>query len=506
MSGALRHLRARELGLRATNDWSESLFSKLDKEPTQPNFERRGAIYNCEFSPSGSLLVSVGESGRFQLYAGTTGKVICDVPAHDDGIAVARWMNEHVFVTGGEDCVIRVWDARAVGPSRHIAKLRGHRAWVKSCEKLTESVILSSGFDGTVRLWDLNADNEADSGEGNVVYANAGLSRMRLSPGKDVLAVAFQHGFATGHLALVFDFDFRSFLARPRDLAALHCPPTALPRLLRSTVRHARAAAATAAAAAPAAPPAAAASAEAAPARRASKRARGPAGSGSGRRGAGAGAGGEERRGRVLAAACGARNRVEIVREHARGYVSSLAFDPSGRFLLARSDEGADLELAGPEPAPDAHGDGPGPSGAGAGDEGEEGDGVREVRVRRGVEGRATCAVYDMAGDLSPLHPAPRRPPQPDARAFPDRLLFEFADSDTYPDFIKEPCFSGCGRLVASPYANGVRLFSVARRQLALALLNRHESGALTVAFHPHLPLLASGGLDARLLLYSPRL
>jgi len=104
---------------------------------------------------------------------------------------------------------------------------------------------------------------------------------------------------------------------------------------------------------------------------------------------------------------------------------------------------------------------------------------------------------------------------------FPYRALFKFSDSASGSGFIKEPTFSCCGDFICSPYHRGVRMFDfkeglellqhrknekeLLQLPLLCPLISTHSAPVLTCRYHPFLPMLASGGLDAKINFYMPQ-
>jgi len=102
------------------------------------------------------------------------------------------------------------------------------------------------------------------------------------------------------------------------------------------------------------------------------------------------------------------------------------------------------------------------------------------------------------------------------ARIFPDRIIHLIPDSSSGMGYIKEPCFSSHEPyFICSPYYKGLRLFrlehqprsfslspSSLRPQQGWALLNTHQAPVLSCRYHPYFPMLASGGLDGKVVFY----
>lgn len=188
-------------------------------------------------------------------------------------------------------------------------------------------------------------------------------------------------------------------------------------------------------------------------------------------------------------------NRVEILWEPDQlGYSTSLQTSPCGRYLL-----------------------------------------TRRHMTRDGSE---ICCVFDMDQEatlieklrregtsaLTPEEEAVLYTPRGLARVFPNRLVHLIPDSSSGMGYIKEPCFSSHDPyFICSPYYKGLRLFrleelrgntqrnrtlpvlrhpSSLRPRRGWALLNTHHAPVLSCRYHPHYPMMASGGLDGKVVFY----
>ncbi|XP_043653470.1 DDB1- and CUL4-associated factor 10 homolog [Drosophila teissieri] len=105
------------------------------------------------------------------------------------------------------------------------------------------------------------------------------------------------------------------------------------------------------------------------------------------------------------------------------------------------------------------------------------------------------------------------------------KLLYYAAETNTKPGFIKEPGFSADGRVVCSPYGNGVRLLgysedccdypkcqafeevkSKPRKLVELARITEHQDVVLCAKFSPREPLLVTGCNGGEVTWYRPNL
>lgn len=73
---------------------------------------------------------------------------------------VARFLNASYLATGGDDNLVRIWDARRLtdtsGRPAPVRTLRGHADWIKNAEPVPGTgLLLSCGFDRSVLCWDV---------------------------------------------------------------------------------------------------------------------------------------------------------------------------------------------------------------------------------------------------------------------------------------------------------------------------------------------------------------
>lgn len=115
----------------------------------------------------------------------------------------------------------------------------------------------------------------------------------------------------------------------------------------------------------------------------------------------------------------------------------------------------------------------------------------------------------------------PRNVRRPNIKQNRRRMLYYAAEPNKGKGFIKELCFSSDGRLVCSPYGNGIRLLSFSKdcQELPYALpqngiaqrLNEvlvntehHSDIVVSTKFSPRAPICVSGCLRGELFWYQP--
>lgn len=106
----------------------------------------------------------------------------------------------------------------------------------------------------------------------------------------------------------------------------------------------------------------------------------------------------------------------------------------------------------------------------------------------------------------------------------PKKLMYYIQEPNKGKGFIKEPCFSSDGRIICSPYDNGVRLLGYSeicseyprhfqevhsikqtpRTLKVLKELTAHDDMVLSTKFSPREPLLVSGCKSGKIVWYHP--
>mmetsp|Transcript_9107 Transcript_9107/g.16386 ORF Transcript_9107/g.16386 Transcript_9107/m.16386 type:complete len:502 (-) Transcript_9107:694-2199(-) len=100
--------------------------------------------------------------------AGSSGKGHANVV-----LSVAMCEDSSLFVSGGLDRVIRIWDSRIPEPSSQVAVLRGHRGSVSGITfRGSSSEIVSASDDRTLKLWDVRTHAYIDTLYGHAAEVN----------------------------------------------------------------------------------------------------------------------------------------------------------------------------------------------------------------------------------------------------------------------------------------------------------------------------------------------
>lgn len=145
-----------------------------------------------------SLAVVADNDGAVSLWNLKTRTEVLSVNAHQGATMTACFLDEKAarFASGGEDGVIRIWNAIT---GNQVSELAGHTDTIRALAVQRElNILFSSSEDGTVRAWDLNHDGrplvELSNGQ-FPVPRDAGWARtLAISPNGSILAAGFRSG------------------------------------------------------------------------------------------------------------------------------------------------------------------------------------------------------------------------------------------------------------------------------------------------------------------------
>ncbi|XP_074134121.1 DDB1- and CUL4-associated factor 10-like [Sminthopsis crassicaudata] len=172
------------------------------------NTRTHGAIFNLEYSPSGSVLTAASELNEVLLFDPISSKHIRTLSdAHNDCVNNIRFLDDKLFATCSDDSTVALWDLRKLNSK--VCTLHGHTSWVKNIEyDVSTRLLVTSGFDGNVIIWDTNLCTE-DGCPHKTFFHTRFLMRMRLAPDCSKMLLST----SSGYLLIVHDLDF----AKPLD-------------------------------------------------------------------------------------------------------------------------------------------------------------------------------------------------------------------------------------------------------------------------------------------------
>mmetsp|Transcript_941 Transcript_941/g.2667 ORF Transcript_941/g.2667 Transcript_941/m.2667 type:complete len:588 (-) Transcript_941:66-1829(-) len=131
---------------------------------------RAFGVWCAKFSAGGSELLAGTNDESIAVYDVERKALLHKVPAHDDDInAVAfadKRFKSHVFLSGSDDRLIKVWDRRTLGgaAARPVGVLPGHTEGITSLASKGDGLyVLSNSKDQSAKLWDLRRMADWDS-------------------------------------------------------------------------------------------------------------------------------------------------------------------------------------------------------------------------------------------------------------------------------------------------------------------------------------------------------
>jgi WD repeat-containing protein 23 len=88
------------------------------------------------------------------------------VLVHADDVNAVRWLDEGstCFLTGSDDCLVKLWDTRALARGQPVTVFAGHMGGVTCVDSMRDGIhLLSQAKDQSIRLWDLRVGGEPNA-------------------------------------------------------------------------------------------------------------------------------------------------------------------------------------------------------------------------------------------------------------------------------------------------------------------------------------------------------
>jgi WD40 repeat protein len=121
----------------------------------------KGGVLGCAFSPDGNLVVSASDDRTLNVWDAVGGRQLTTLEGHTDAVRGCAFSPDGRFiVSAGSDRTLKVWD---VATAVERATLRGHGASVTDCTVSPDgSLVVSASDDGTVKVWDVTIREQPD--------------------------------------------------------------------------------------------------------------------------------------------------------------------------------------------------------------------------------------------------------------------------------------------------------------------------------------------------------
>lgn len=150
-------------------------------------------LFSIQFSPNSTHLLGGSSDHATYLYNLERKAVVARLQEHADDVNAVAYTDAsgHTLVSGSDDCLIKVWDARN-NSLQSVGTLAGHTGGVTCLSvKGNGHHIISNSKDQTCKLWDIrqmrSADQSAPSHRSNWDYRSGMTPRPR-----DLLALRYR--------------------------------------------------------------------------------------------------------------------------------------------------------------------------------------------------------------------------------------------------------------------------------------------------------------------------
>ncbi|CAM9799462.1 unnamed protein product, partial [Ectocarpus sp. 13 AM-2016] len=113
-------------------------------------------LFAIQFSPSNTHILGGGSDNHVYLYSLERKERVARIRAHEDDVNAVAFADSgsQVVLSGGDDCVIKIWDLRS--PDAAVGGLCGHQAGITCITAKGDGRhFISNSKDQTMKLWDM---------------------------------------------------------------------------------------------------------------------------------------------------------------------------------------------------------------------------------------------------------------------------------------------------------------------------------------------------------------
>lgn len=174
---------------------------EAETEPSQQESLALALSWNLSDAGKVAASYSNGDASVLQLTESNL-EVLSTFHCHGFEVWALAWdpFQQHILYTGGDDCILKAWDARTSEPTRTIRKHTMGVTAILPHTKL-DHLLASGSYDETVFFWDTRTMRVPLS----QAAVGGGVWRLKWSPyDPELLAVAAMHG---GACILRYSFD-----------------------------------------------------------------------------------------------------------------------------------------------------------------------------------------------------------------------------------------------------------------------------------------------------------
>ncbi|CAG0895862.1 unnamed protein product [Cyprideis torosa] len=114
------------------------------------------SFFDADWRPQSNLIITASADRHVRLYDPRSKEgalVKSTFTGHTAWVSCVRWstLHEHLFISGGYDKVLRLWDIRS--PRATLYDMEGHMDKILCCDWSNPEFLVSGGADDSVKMF-----------------------------------------------------------------------------------------------------------------------------------------------------------------------------------------------------------------------------------------------------------------------------------------------------------------------------------------------------------------